>query len=118
MSITQDHTYQAQEKLTTLLEQQGYTRDRFTMIFTSEVIFHPNYCGYTYNCKKQKPIRIFHDLEKRTLTIVQPDCDHHKGLEHEPEFLQELIPVLGKLDAIAVLDPGNIGKGPRLIIHL
>lgn len=39
--------------------------------------------------------------------------------EHECSFLREMIPIIGKLDALAELEPGKeFSRGPRLRIYL
>ena len=71
------------------------------------------------DCKKVKPYYSYSETD--SLVIVHPTCDDYEldCHEHEQAFLQEMIPVIGKLDAQAHYESGEKYKlGPRLRIYL
>lgn len=68
------------------------------------------------DCQEVKPYYSYSDID--SLVIVHSSCDIPSH-EHEQSFLQAMIPIIGKLDALAYYEPGEKYKlGPRLRIYL
>lgn len=68
-----------------------------------------------------KPYRLI--IDNGAIAVFHGDCGDCLCAEnvhqHEIEFLQAMVPVLGKLDAHAELEPGEEYRlGPRLRVHL
>src|SRR5260221_14012970 len=103
LTLEPDHVYEAQQRLVELLKKQGYT----TEIPRPGPYYYPLLCPCAL-----KPIRVFHSSISKIITILHSSCCNPvgsglTGYEHDAEFLKELIPVIGKLDAHAELDPGD-----------
>lgn len=68
------------------------------------------------DCQLLRPYYSYSEID--SLVIVHSTCNI-PGHEHEQAFLQAMIPIIGKLDALAYYEPGEKYKlGPRLRIYL
>jgi hypothetical protein len=68
-----------------------------------------------YPCERVKPYRIWESPKEHGLIIIHDFCKGNYA--HEVQFLKDMIPVIGRLDARAELYE-QVGWGPRLIIKL
>jgi len=71
---------------------------------------------------ESKPYYVYIGLDNSLIILHEDctDCWRRDLVHHERDFLHELIPVIGRLDAFAKYDDGRqeYGWAPRLLIQL